>query len=227
MDQRPVHQWPAGDAAHLLVYPQQMQAIEQALFSAGMPRAALMEKAVLALSRRVLDLLGSADAGWGRSRPVVILIGPGHNGGDGAVLARELHMAGRDVVVWSPFPHHKPLTAAHLQYLEKLGVPRLPEAPAPGQEQLWIDALFGLGQCRPLPAQLAALAREARLAGSGSGPWMCPAAWTTATVNPWGPVFIAGAPFVWAFTSGACCSPPPWRQWVNWSGWTSVCPTGH
>ena len=173
MDHLPAHgpahpwpaQWPTADAAHLLVYPRQMQAVEQAMFRAGMPQAALMEKAALAISRRVLELLGGADEGWGRSQPVVVLIGPGHNGGDGAVVARELHMAGWEVTVWSPFARHKPLTADHLQYLERLGVPRLSEAPAPGPRQLWIDALFGLGQSRPLPAPLVALAREARLAG--------------------------------------------------------------
>ena len=169
MDHRPAHrwpaQWPAADAAHLLVHPRQMQAVEQAMFNAGMPQAALMEKAALAVSRRVLELLSAAAPGWGRSQPVVVLIGPGHNGGDGAVVARELHMAGWSVAVWSPFPRHKPLTATHLQYLERLGVPRLPEPPTPGRGRLWIDALFGLGQSRPLPAPLAALAHEARLAG--------------------------------------------------------------
>ncbi|MYC49131.1 MAG: NAD(P)H-hydrate dehydratase [Synechococcus sp. SB0662_bin_14] len=169
MDHWPAHhrpaQWPAADAAHLLVYPQQMQVVEQAMFSGGMPPAALMEKAALAVSRRVRELLGTADAGWGRSQPVVVLIGPGHNGGDGAVVARELHVAGWEVTVWSPFARHKPLTADHLEYLERLGVPRLQEAPTPGRGQLWIDALFGLGQSRPLPGPLAALAREARLAG--------------------------------------------------------------
>ena len=169
MDYGPAHhwstQWPVADAAHLLVSPQQMQAIEQAMFSGGMPQAALMEKAALAVSRRVLELLSTADSSLGRNRVVVVLIGPGHNGGDGAVVARELHMAGWSVAVWSPFPRHKPLTAAHLQYLETLGVPRLSEAPTPGRQQLWMDALFGLGQSRPLPGQLAALAREARLAG--------------------------------------------------------------
>ena len=165
MDHWPAHQWPAADAAHLLVHPQQMQAIEQAMFSAGMPQAALMEKAALAISQRVLALLGAADEGWGRCQPVVVLVGPGHNGGDGAVVARELHLAGWKVEVWSPFPRHKPLTANHLQYLETLGVPRLSAAPRPGQGQLWIDALFGLGQSRPLPEPLAALACDAQLAG--------------------------------------------------------------
>ncbi|KKZ15269.1 MAG: hypothetical protein TH68_01275, partial [Candidatus Synechococcus spongiarum 142] len=62
-------------------------------------------------------------------------------------------------------PRHKPLTATHLRYLERLGVPRLSEPPTPNQGQLWIDALFGLGQSRPLPAQLATLAHAARLVG--------------------------------------------------------------
>ncbi|HBP54137.1 MAG TPA: hypothetical protein DD643_07290, partial [Synechococcus sp. UBA8638] len=97
MDHGPDRQWPVADAAHLLAYPRQMQTVEQAMFSAGMPQAALMEKAALAVSRRVLELLGAAEGGRDHSRPVVVLIGPGHNGGDGAVLLRELHMAGRGV----------------------------------------------------------------------------------------------------------------------------------
>ncbi len=162
MDPQSVHDWPGADAAHLLVNPQQMQAIEQAMFSAGMPPAALMEKAALALSRRVLELLNTPGTSWPHHGPVVVLIGPGHNGGDGAVLARELHLAGWDVVVWSPFSRHKPLTAAHMEYLARLGVNPLRDAPVPGHGHLWIDALFGMGQSRPLPAPLAALARQAQ-----------------------------------------------------------------
>ena len=34
-------------------------------------------------------------------------IGPGHNGGDGAVIARELFLKGYYVQVWCPFPIKK------------------------------------------------------------------------------------------------------------------------
>ena len=156
--------WPQRDAAHILVRPQEMHAVEQAMFAAGMPVAALMEKAALALSRRVLALLQDGAAGVGTDDAVVVLVGPGHNGGDGLVLARELHLAGRRVAVWSPFTNYKPLTASHLGYLGKLGVEFLEVPPAPGSSSLWIDAVFGLGQTRPLPEPVGMLARTAAAA---------------------------------------------------------------
>ena len=155
--------WPQRDAAHLLVRPQEMHAVEQAMFAAGMPIAALMEKAALALSRRVLEILRARDAAMATGDTVVVLVGPGHNGGDGLVLARELHLAGLRVAVWSPFTSYKPLTASHLGYLGKLGVERLDAPPVPGGG-LWIDAVFGLGQTRPLPEPLGRLASAAAAA---------------------------------------------------------------
>ena len=46
--------WPRPDADHLLVSSAAMAAIEQELFASGMPVEALMEKAALAVSRRLL-----------------------------------------------------------------------------------------------------------------------------------------------------------------------------
>ena len=45
-------------------------------------------------------------------RGITVLIGPGHNGGDGAVVARELFLKGYKVQVWCPFPIKK-TTARH------------------------------------------------------------------------------------------------------------------
>lgn len=156
--------WPPRDAAHVLVRPQEMHAVEQAMFAAGMPVAALMEKAALALSRRVLELVQAGDAAMATGDAIVVLVGPGHNGGDGLVLARELHQAGRRVAVWSPFTSYKPLTASHLGYIGKLGVEQLDAPPVPGSGSLWIDAVFGLGQTRPLPEPVGRLARAAAAA---------------------------------------------------------------
>ena len=89
-----------------------MAALEQRLFDSGMPVAALMEKVGLAMAAWLLarrDLLRHG---------VVVLVGPGHNGGDGLVVARELNLAGIEVSLWCPLPIRKPLTAEHLRHGE-------------------------------------------------------------------------------------------------------------
>ena len=131
-----------------------MDAAEQRLFDSGMPIAALMEKVGLAMAAWLLarrDLL---------HRGVVVLVGPGHNGGDGLVVARELNLAGIEVSLWCPLPIRKPLTAEHLRHGEWLGLRRLAEEPDPGGAALWVDAVFGLGQSRSLPESLADLFRR-------------------------------------------------------------------
>jgi NAD(P)H-hydrate epimerase len=151
----PLESWPVADADHLLVTAAVMGGLEDALFASGLPVAALMEKAALALARRLLQQADDL-----RRRGVLVLVGPGHNGGDGLVVAREFALAGVPVRVWSPFDSHRPLTADHLAHLEWLGVPRLSVAPDPADASLWIDALFGLGQRRPLPPFLERLLRQ-------------------------------------------------------------------
>jgi NAD(P)H-hydrate epimerase len=137
--------WPPRDADHLLVSSAQMAALEQQLFASGLPVEALMEKAALALSQRLL--LGPM-APELRQNGALVLVGPGHNGGDGLVIARELHLAGVATRIWCPYERLKPLTAAHLRHALWLGIPRLEQPPLPADPALWIDALFGIGQTR-------------------------------------------------------------------------------
>ncbi len=89
----------------------------------------------------------------------VVLVGPGHNGGDGLVVARELHLAGVAVTIWSPFERHKPLTARHLRHAHWLGLPQPVSPPDPTGPALWIDALLGIGQRRPPDPALQELLR--------------------------------------------------------------------
>ncbi|MFZ0408581.1 MAG: NAD(P)H-hydrate epimerase [Cyanobium sp.] len=141
--------WPAADADHLLVTAAQMAALEAQLFASGLPVEALMEKAALAISARLLARAGSDRVGLiAPGQAVLVLVGPGHNGGDGLVIARELQLAGIRVRIWSPFERHKPLTAAQLRHGLWLGIPRLEADPDPADPELWIDALFGIGQSR-------------------------------------------------------------------------------
>jgi hydroxyethylthiazole kinase-like uncharacterized protein yjeF len=146
----PPSDWPGRDARHLLVSGEQMAALEQQLFSSGLPVEALMEKAALALAGRLLEQHGAELERHG----AVVLVGPGHNGGDGLVVARELALRGLAVAIWSPFENHRTLTASHLGHAAWLGIPRLSEPPDPAGRALWIDALFGIGQNRPPSAQL-------------------------------------------------------------------------
>jgi NAD(P)H-hydrate epimerase len=147
----PPASWPRRDADHLLISAAGMAALEAQLFASGLPVEALMEKAGLALSARLLATPPAA---------ALVLIGPGHNGGDGLVVARELHLAGVPVRLWSPFERHKPLTMAHLSHALWLGIPRLEEEPDPGDPALWIDALFGIGASRPPGEAIEALLGE-------------------------------------------------------------------
>ncbi|MEB3307212.1 MAG: NAD(P)H-hydrate dehydratase, partial [Cyanobacteriota bacterium] len=142
--------WPPRDADHLLVSGGQMAALEQELFASGLPVEALMEKAALGVTARIQQRWGAQLSAHG----AVVLVGPGHNGGDGLVIARELHLAGVSVSVWSPFERHKPLTASHLRHALWLGIPRLEMPPDPGGQALWIDALFGVGQQRAPASEL-------------------------------------------------------------------------
>jgi len=121
-----------------------MAALEQQLFASGLPVEALMEKAALAVTRRLLEQHGERLSRDG----ALVLVGPGHNGGDGLVIARELHLAGVATTLWSPFERRKPLTEAHLRHARWLGIPLLDHNPDPGASPLWIDALLGIGQRR-------------------------------------------------------------------------------
>ncbi len=152
--------WPAADADHLLVTAAQMAALEERLFASGLPVAALMEKAALAMSRRLLVGEEGAAAALAPGQGVLVLVGPGHNGGDGLVIARELHLAGVGVRIWCPFERLKPLTEDHLRHALWLGIPQLESTPEPGDPDLWIDALFGIGQSRSPGERLETLLEE-------------------------------------------------------------------
>ncbi len=140
--------WPTIDSKHLIVDSKQMLIVEKEMFSDGMPQEALMEKAGIQISRWLLKKKPLLNDG------ITVFIGPGHNGGDGAVIARELFLKGFYVQVWCPFPIKKTLTNYHLNYLTSIGVTKLVEPPDVNRKDLWIDAVFGNNQTRKVDDKL-------------------------------------------------------------------------
>jgi len=140
--------WPTIDSRHLIVDSKQMLILEKEMFSDGMPQEALMEKAGIQISRWLLKRKPLLNYG------ITVFIGPGHNGGDGAVIARELFLKGFLVKVWCPFPIKKTLTNNHLNYLTSIGVTKLVESPNANGKELWIDAVFGNNQTRKVDNKL-------------------------------------------------------------------------
>ncbi len=140
--------WPTIDSEHLIVDSKQMLKLEKEMFSDGMPQEALMEKAGIQISKWLLKKKPLIKNG------ITVFIGPGHNGGDGAVIARELFLKGFYVQVWCPFPIKKTLTNNHLNYLTSIGVTKLVEPPDANGKELWIDAVFGNNQTRKVDNKL-------------------------------------------------------------------------
>ncbi|MDS3859186.1 NAD(P)H-hydrate dehydratase [Thermosynechococcaceae cyanobacterium BACA0444] len=123
----------------------QMQQIEAWLFGCGMPVAALMEKVGLRLSQRMQGLFPQQ-----LFPRVGVLVGPGHNGGDALVVARELQQQGYQVRVFHPFTRRKELTGDHAYFATSLGIPFANHIQELQDSDWLIDGLFGLGLDRPL-----------------------------------------------------------------------------
>ncbi|MEM8642284.1 MAG: NAD(P)H-hydrate dehydratase [Cyanobacteria bacterium P01_G01_bin.54] len=134
-----------------IVTAAQMQALEASLFAAGMPVAALMEKA----AGRIVQWLGATLLERNHATSIGILAGPGHNGGDALVVARELQLQGHAVLLYHPFERRKPLTESHYRYAQYLNIPEVSDFAALKDCQLLIDGLFGLGQTRAIAGDLA------------------------------------------------------------------------
>ncbi|HBB34338.1 MAG TPA: bifunctional ADP-dependent NAD(P)H-hydrate dehydratase/NAD(P)H-hydrate epimerase [Cyanobacteria bacterium UBA8803] len=133
-----------------VVTAQQMRDIEGRIFAAGMPVAALMEKVAGLMAARLQVLYPRSSR-----RRVGVLVGPGHNGGDALVIARELHFQGDDVLIYRPFTKLKELTSHHTQYAASLGIPFYEQLEPLAQCDLIIDGLFGFGQERSLSGTIA------------------------------------------------------------------------
>ncbi|MBD2089643.1 NAD(P)H-hydrate dehydratase [Microcoleus sp. FACHB-1515] len=144
------------DIEAIAVTAAEMSAIESRIFAAGMPVAALMEKAGILLANRMQQLHCH--------RRVGVLVGTGHNGGDALVVARELHFRGYQVLLHQPIDRAKELTAAHARYAASLGIPQVELADLLNCDWI-IDGLFGFGLTRSIEGNLAELIAQINSSG--------------------------------------------------------------
>ncbi len=139
----------------IIVTAEEMRSIESRVFAAGMPIAALMEKVALKLTHRIAALYPRPN-----THRIGILVGPGHNGGDALIVARELHFKGYEVMLCCPISKLKELTESHLRYATSLGIPCHPQIESLQTCDLLIDGLFGFGLERSLTDPIAPLIEQ-------------------------------------------------------------------
>jgi hydroxyethylthiazole kinase-like uncharacterized protein yjeF len=120
----------------------EMERADRLTIAAGTPGFALMMSAGQAVAEAAMDLVAEG--------PIVVVAGPGNNGGDGFVAAAELAARGRDVSVIL-LCERDSLTGDAALAARGWKYPVLPFNPqAIGKPSLIIDALFGAGLNRPV-----------------------------------------------------------------------------
>ena len=143
----------AGDASDgatppvigcIILTAAEMGAAEQAAIAAGTSMGELMERAGKAAAEAIWRYAGPL--------PTLVLCGPGNNGGDGYVIARELRARGVDVRVAALGDPRGP-AARNARDSWAGAVEALADAKA---APLLVDALFGTGLRRPLDEPAAA-----------------------------------------------------------------------
>ena len=134
-----------------IVTTDEMIDMERQSDKAGVPPSVLMENAGLVIARHIHRLIGNV-----AGRDIVVLVGPGNNGGDGLVAARHLRDWGARVCVYLPVPRKDD---KNLQ-LVKERVIRVVIAEndkkyadlhtALSTADVVVDAIFGTGKLRPI-----------------------------------------------------------------------------
>jgi len=145
-----------------IVTTEQMQRIEARSEKAGVSTDALMERAGLEVARRVRRHLGPL-AGV----PIVVLVGPGNNGGDGLVTARHLRQWGARPIAYLALDRREP--DPKLVLARDAGVPVLRASDdrglvklksALGSAHMAMDSVLGTGRSRQIEGALKAVLSE-------------------------------------------------------------------
>jgi hydroxyethylthiazole kinase-like uncharacterized protein yjeF len=133
---------------HELLTAAEMGMADRLAIAGGVPGMTLMEAAGRAVADAAMSLAPEG--------PVLVVAGPGNNGGDGLVAARRLAAAGREVTVHlhgDPARLRGDAATARFRWAGPCVAAALPLPPA----ALIIDALFGAGLDREIAGPAAAL----------------------------------------------------------------------
>ena len=145
-----------------IVSSDQMRQIEARSESAGVSTDALMEQAGLAVAKRVRHHVGRLPGAR-----VLVMVGPGNNGGDGLVAARHLDSWGAHVVVYLCLSRRQPDPKLDIARQGSLTV--LDASRDEGREQLRkalesspvvVDAVLGTGRARPIEGPLKSMLQD-------------------------------------------------------------------
>lgn len=154
-----------------LVTAAQMRALEQSAVAAGTPLDELMEQAGLAVAQEAWMSLGVLEG-----RRILVLVGPGNNGGDGLVAARHLAEWGADVAVYmlasrTGDKNLDLVTAASVPvFIAATDTDFVSLREALDGAEMVIDALLGIGRSRPIDGALAGVLRHLHAARGRSMP---------------------------------------------------------
>jgi NAD(P)H-hydrate epimerase len=151
----------AGQAALPAIGAEAMTGADRRAQALGVTEERLMEHAGTAVAAAVRAL--AVDTGRWDAGPIVIMCGPGNNGGDGYVAARRLALAGARVVVAVVATEARPRNAASARNwdriardpgITKVQIPTARDVAVLGhgleQAAVIVDALLGTGVSGPL-----------------------------------------------------------------------------
>jgi hydroxyethylthiazole kinase-like uncharacterized protein yjeF len=102
---------------------------------------------------------GGGTATRGKKASILVLCGPGNNGGDGFATAIALQRRGHACLCWAPLASATDEATAVRQQWAHFGGKTVADAPEAGSFDLAVDAILGIGGSRPLAGTLLAALR--------------------------------------------------------------------
>lgn len=150
-----------------VVTTSEMVDLERQSDAQGIPPSMLMDNAGLAIAQRISGLLGGGAVG----RNILLLIGPGNNGGDGLVAARHLHDWGARVELYLMLQRKD--DDPNYALVKERGIPitiadddkdYIALGGALSFSDVVVDSVFGTGKLRPLEGTIGEVLNAVRRA---------------------------------------------------------------